>query len=459
MPRNIELIQELFGSKEPLPSIELAYNALKLGGVASNLYALKSDLNGEVDVVLANLNEVLEELKAHKEDDARHLTQTQIDKINDAINATEALRIANSAINSAKESIITSAVQNATTQAENYTDAEVATLKKDLEKQIGNLKVPEITDPITGEKSDQPLSDALENNPQKLINSEHFYRFKNMIENSSFEVFDGNTKIPLGWDNGEVSDGASMFGTYSLRLTSGQTAKQTEKYQTDATWMKSAYNTNDIVLCFYHKFDPVIVKVYDVENEEYMTLTNLKSDLSEGSSATSIQFPYAANWNQYRCMVKFTPKASTKKIRVEFTCATSGEEGECNIDAPSMEPYVEGDFPSIYKDGRYSVSAYQILNPPPADVDRFTSLEHFSVGNCTQDSNGNITKQELLRKNGTLAIKREASNPDSNGFYQTIVETFYKSNGTTVNYVDTYSRTYTSTGAVLTQNKTTTEVV
>lgn len=458
MPRNIELIQKMFGSKAPLPSVELADNALKLGGIEANLYALKSELNGEVSVMLVNLQELIDELDKHKADDVRHLTQTQVNKINEAINATEALRIANSAINNSKESIITSAVQTATKQSENYTDAEVATLKKDLEKQIGDLKVPEITDPETGEKKDQPLSEALEKNPQKLINSEHFYRFKNMMENSSFEVFDGNTKIPLGWDNGEVSSSASMFGTYSLKLKSGETAKQTTRYQTDVTWMRGAYDTSDVVLCFYHKFDPVIVKIYDVENEEYMVLTNLKSDLSEGASATSIQFPYATNWNQYRCMVKFTPKSSTKKIRVEFTCVTSGKEGECNIDAPSMEPYVSGDFPSIYKDGRFSVSAYQILNPPPADVDRFTALEHFMVGNCTQDTNGNITKQELLRTNGTLAIKREASNPDSNGYYQTIVETFYKSDGTTINYVDTYTRTYTSTGAVLTQSKTTTEV-
>ena len=146
-------------------------------------------------------------------------------------------------------------------------------------------------------------------------------------------------------------------------------------------------------------------------------------------------------------------------MRVEFACSTTGTTGECNIDAPSMEPYVEGEYPSIYKDGRYSVSAHQLLNPSPADVDRFTALEHFNIANPKYDDKGNITYQELLRDNNTKAIVREASDPDENGNYQTIVETFYKADGETVNYVDTYSYTYSSSGAILTRTKTTTEEV
>ena len=459
MPRGTELIQKMFGSKEPLPSIELAYNALRLGGIPANLYALKSELNGKVSILFTNLQELIDELAEHKADNVRHLTQTQIDKINSAIDAVRALEIANKAINDAKDGIIASAVQSATAQAENYTDGEIGGLRSEFEQQIGKLKVPEVTDPETGEKKDQTLSDALEKNPQNIINPEYFYKFKNMIENSSFEVFDGTTMIPRGWDSGVVSADASMFGSYSLKLTSGQITKQTVSAQIDVSWLKGAYDTNDAVLSFYHKFDAVTVKIYDIENEEYMTLTPLASDLSAGVSATSVEFPYASNWNQYRFMVKFTPKTSTKKIRVEFACASSGSKGECYIDAPSLEPYVDGEFPGIYKDGRYSVSASQIVNPPPADVDRFTSLEHFSIANSQYDTNGNITYQELLRSDGTLAIKRQASNADSNGYYQTYVETFYKKDGTTVNYVDTYSYTYSVSGAVLTKNKTTTEVV
>lgn len=458
MPRNVELIQKLFGSKEPLPSIELADNALKLGGILANMYALKNDLSGEVDIMLGNIDAVIAELREHKDNDIRHLTQGQIDRINAAIDSAQALAIANRAINEAKASIIADAVQSATKQSQDYTDGEVANLKSDLEKQIGNLKVPEVVDPETGETKDQTLSEALEENPQNLINPEYFYRFKNMIENSSFEVFDGNTMIPLGWDNGVSTAGASMFESHSLRLSTGQTAKQTSRYQADAEWMReNDYNTDDVCLCFYHKHDPVRVKVYDVVNESYLPLTLIKQDLTEEESTTSIVFEAIENWSQYRCMVKFTPKSTTRKIRVEFTCE-SGSHGYCYIDAPMMEPFKSGEYPSIYKAGRYSISAYQLLNPPPADVDRFTSLEHFSIGNSISDENGNLTYQELLREDGTLAIKREASNKDeTSGQYKTIVETFYKKDGS-VNYVDTYSYTYSSSGAILTRTKTTTEV-
>lgn len=298
----------------------------------------------------------------------------------------------------------------------------------------------------------------LKTEPQKVINSEYFYRFKNMIDNSSFEVFDGNTMIPLGWDNGVVVSSASMFGTYSLKLENGQTAKQTTKYQTDVTWVEGAYETKDLVLTFYHKYDPVTVKIYDVVNEAYLDLNVLTSDLSTKETTAAATFEFEENWNKYRCMVTFTPLETTKKIRIEFTCGT-GTEGACYIDGPTLEPFVEGEFPSIYKDGRYSISAHQLINPPPADVDRFTPLEHLNIGNSISDSKGDLTYQELLRADGTLAIKREASNPDSQGNYQTIVETFYRKDGVTINYVDTYTYSYSTTGAILSRSKTTTEEV
>ena len=58
-----------------------------------------------------------------------------------------------------------------------------------------------------------------------------------------------------------------------------------------------------------------------------------------------------------------------------------------------------------------------------------------------------------------LEGKREASNPDEQGNYQTIVETFYRKDGATINYVDTYTYSYSLTGAILSRSKTTTEEV
>ena len=450
MPRNVEMIQEQFGSKNPLPSIELANNALKLGGYPANLYVLKGQLGGEVEILLSNIEEVLKALTTHEQDDVRHLTDGQIKIIQSAIDATEALRIANEAIREAGAGVESEAVQTAVREANAYTDQQI-------KNKLGSLNLPAHNDPVTGEMVEQDMADALEKNPQNLINPEYFYRFKNMIDNSSFEVYNGNTLRPIGWDGGVVSDDASMFETHSLKLVAGESARQTPKHQADASWMRGAYDTDDVVLCFYHKFDAVDVGVYDVANQKYLMLTELDASLKEQAQGTKITFPYEANWNQYRCMVKFTPASNTKAIRVEFKCA-GGRKGECYIDAPSMEPYVAGEYPSIYKHGRFSSSAYQLLNPPPDEVDRFTPFEHLNIVNGIADDKGNLTYQEYTRADGTLAIKREASNPDANGYYQTFVETFYNRDGS-IHYIDTYTYTYSKTGAILSKVLTTTEEV
>ena len=438
MSRNIERLSKHFLGRAPMVDTKLSDNSLKLCGIPGREYILKEDFLKALEnnkTSLENIIDILEEnLKAslteHTSNGEIHLSPEQVLKIQKAIDEAEARIIAQEEANLAL------------TNSKAYTDEKLGALN--------------LTDPNTGE--DKPLADVLETDPQKLINSEYFYRFKNLIDNSSFEVFDGNTMIPLGWDNGVVTSSASMFGTYSLKLENGQTAKQTSRYQADAMWAKGAYNTEDLVLTFYHKYDPVTVKIYDVVNEMYLDLSVLSSKLEILGTEKAPTFDYEENWNKFRCMVVFTPLSNTQKIRIEFTCE-DGSVGACYIDAPSLEPFVEGEYPSIYKDGRFSVSAHQLINPPPADVDRFTALEHLNIGNSISDDKGNLTYQELLRTDGTLAIKREASNPDENGNYRTIVETFYRKDGTTINYVDTYTYTYSSTGAILSRIKTTTEEV
>lgn len=449
MSRNIEELSKHYLGSVVMPEVKLADNSLKLCGIPGRYFVLKEDFLKALEnntTSLENIIDILEEnlkadLTAHTSNSSIHLSPEQVIKIQNSINEARAIILAQTEANKALK------------ESKTYTDEQIGKVRTEFDEKLGALN---LADPETGE--DKPLADVLETDPQKLINSEYFYRFKNLIDNSSFEVFDGNTMIPLGWDNGVVTASASMFGTYSLKLENGQTAKQTSRYQADVTWAKGAYNTDDLVLTFYHKYDPVTVKVYDIENEEYLDLSVLASNLEVAGTEQAPTFAYEENWNKFRCMVKFTPSSTTRKVRVEFTCVT-GINGACYIDAPTLEPFIEGEYPSIYKDGRFSVSAHQLINPPPADVDRFTALEHLNIGNSISDDKGNLTYQELLRTDGTLAIKREASDPDEQGNYQTIVETFYRKDGVTINYVDTYTYSYSTTGAILSRTKTTTEEV
>jgi hypothetical protein len=64
----------------------------------------------------------------------------------------------------------------------------------------------------------------------------------------------------------------------------------------------------------------------------------------------------------------------------------------------------------------------------------------------TVDANGKPTQIDYKRLDNTLYKRVIASNPDANGNYQTIVETTYASNGTTVVSTITYTCTYDSFG-------------
>ena len=68
------------------------------------------------------------------------------------------------------------------------------------------------------------------------------------------------------------------------------------------------------------------------------------------------------------------------------------------------------------------------------------------------DADNMPTEVEYSRTDGTLAIKQVASNADSNGYYQTIVETFYDTSEILYK-THTYTLTYLSNGIIDTSSK------
>jgi hypothetical protein len=58
------------------------------------------------------------------------------------------------------------------------------------------------------------------------------------------------------------------------------------------------------------------------------------------------------------------------------------------------------------------------------------------------DADGKPTETRYKRADTTLYLKVNASNADANGNYQTIVETYHLEDGTTVDYVVTWTVTY-----------------
>jgi hypothetical protein len=71
----------------------------------------------------------------------------------------------------------------------------------------------------------------------------------------------------------------------------------------------------------------------------------------------------------------------------------------------------------------------------------------------TTDATGNPTEVQYKRDDNTLAIKQVASNPDVNNYYQTVAESFYKSDGIAIYKTITYTLTFLANGIIATSSK------
>jgi hypothetical protein len=170
--------------------------------------------------------------------------------------------------------------------------------------------------------------------------------FKNMCYNSSFELFDSTTKLSTYWDGGVSSADSNFFGTYSLKLTAGQTSTQTGSGIVNPQWY------NDVAVktrvSFHKKGGEVKISVLDGDNADApFTLTD-----EAGSTGTFIAYASNANWIAQSYTVVLTHGATTQ-IKVKFE--NSDGVTDAYIDGVIIEPDYTGKRPSFYTDGPNSV--------------------------------------------------------------------------------------------------------
>ena len=131
---------------------------------------------------------------------------------------------------------------------------------------------------------------------------------------------------------------------------------------------------------------------------------------------------------------------------VSFTSATSGT----TYNSTSGEAGIFAQLQSALED--YNIDADFIGTL--IEFDSENNLLQYDRDVITIDSNGNPTVINYNRSGGgTLFLKRTYSNPDSNGYYQTVVEQYYQSNGTTVYKTIAYTLTYFSNGIIDTSGR------
>lgn len=180
------------------------------------------------------------------------------------------------------------------------------------------------------------------------IDPRFFDYFKNLVYNSSFEVFDGSG-VPLYWEGDGVSDGNSNFhGSYSLKLTAGQYMIQTDGGAINPDW----YDRDITRVSFHRKLGQVKIQVYDETNDTYYTLTD-----EAGNTGSYITTAAVSNWQGSRVSVSFDPDeaghTNCTSVKIKFTNVHGSQ--ACYIDAVMVAPDFTGKWPQLYKDGPKSV--------------------------------------------------------------------------------------------------------
>ncbi|QOR33925.1 hypothetical protein IMX26_10520 [Clostridium sp. 'deep sea'] len=77
------------------------------------------------------------------------------------------------------------------------------------------------------------------------------------------------------------------------------------------------------------------------------------------------------------------------------------------------------------------------------------SLDRLKFEVTETDSNENPITVEYKRKDNTLYLRKTASNPDDNGFYQTITEQYFRVDGVSIRRIIKFNLKYNSKGLII----------
>lgn len=189
--------------------------------------------------------------------------------------------------------------------------------------------------------------------------------FKNMIHNSSFEIYDSDaTPTPTYWTGTGLSDpNSSFYGSYSCKLEAGQSIEtDSAKYINP-----SFYDNEQTRVSFYRKLGQMKLEVYDNDNAAYFTLTD-----TDGNTGSSITFDATSNWQNSRCSAQFDPTehGACTSLKVVITNVHGSQTGY--VDAVMLQPDYTGKWPQIYKNGPNSdlasLNEIIISDTAPADT-------------------------------------------------------------------------------------------
>jgi hypothetical protein len=213
-----------------------------------------------------------------------------------------------------------------------------------------------------------PVSRGAETNETLIdkygINPIYLDYFKNMVYNSSFERYEDATPAdatptedPVDWTGtGTTTENSSFFGSRSCQLAAS------EYVETSQTINPSNYGNELTRVSFYRKLGQMKLEVYDIDNADYFTLTDI-----DGNTGSSITFDENSNWQNSNVSAQFDPTehGSCTSLKIVVTNVHASETGY--IDAVMLQPDYTGKWPQIYKDGpRSSEQSFVISTSAPS---------------------------------------------------------------------------------------------
>lgn len=218
---------------------------------------------------------------------------------------------------------------------------------------------------LDGQNINQTVIQIIPPDPEKQqpvdpygLNPEYIKFYPNKCWNSSFEMFDTVTLKPKYWNTtGIVSSYANFDNTYSLKLTPGQYAQQTEESGeglADPGWWPWCLETR---ISFRVKGNGGKVRVQVLQGSAvplWVWVQDAKGNLVKSNPASYLDFNAASDWPV--ALQTFAAQTSPTGGKIALRFENVGTV-DVYIDAVTIEPDWTGRWPSFYTHGPKSVAA------------------------------------------------------------------------------------------------------
>lgn len=183
------------------------------------------------------------------------------------------------------------------------------------------------------------------------INPDGLRFYKNMVWNSSFEIFDPITLEPIYWTGGVSDPNSNFSGSYSLKLLAAEETIQSDQGLINPTWFDGG-RTRVSFNARKSGAGELKVEIYDITNGTYFELTpqDHEGNMIPGAVTNYYTFTPIDSWLGSGNSFSFDVDSHVGCVSLAIKFTNTGT-GTIYIDDVMLTPDVTGKWPQLYKDG------------------------------------------------------------------------------------------------------------